>query len=147
MAQFKPYRAKTITKLNNLAIVEGQFIICEENQTLYFDKDSETRIPVGSASDLSLALVKNVLSLMNGEDIIDSVEIPLMMNAVAWNNSDIEVTDENILSIDSYTREETDAKFNDVYNKTETDAKFDNVYDKNEIDNLIGDITELMSQL
>lgn len=94
MALFKPYRAETEAKLATLPIVEGQFIICEENQTLYFDKDATHRIPVGKAPDLSLSLIDSTISLLDGETAVSEIQVPTVMNAVTWNNESIANTDD-----------------------------------------------------
>lgn len=61
---FKPYKM-TSTDMENLAISEGQFIICTDTGRMYLDINSTTRLPVGG-TDVQTGVIPE-----NPEDTTD----------------------------------------------------------------------------
>ena len=94
MAQFRPRRVSNDEALNNLPILEGQFIVVEETEEIYFDRSSSERIPLGSAQGVGTSLFldgKTTLQLKDKEsNVLSEVNLPVISNAILWNNESID---------------------------------------------------------
>ena len=112
MAQFRPRRVSNDEALNNLPILEGQFIVVEETEEIYFDRSSSERIPLGSAQGVGTTLFIDQKKLQlrdKDNNVMSEVDMPIIANAVAWNTDTIEDVDD-VLGVTTWTFDDPDQK-------------------------------------
>ena len=117
MAIFKPYRVQS-SQLDSLPKVEGQFIVVEDTQEMYFDKSTTQRIAVGGLTDVNVSIVNGVLTLtdQNG-NTLSTASVPRVIEAVSWNDETLPDT----AAFDTYSKSALDTMFQSI------DTSLDNV--------------------
>lgn len=123
MAIFKPYRVQS-SQLDSLPKVEGQFIVVEDTQEMYFDKSTTQRIAVSGLTDVNVSIVNGVLTLTDKDgNTLSTTSVPRVIEAVSWNDETLPDT----AAFDTYSKSALDTMFqsidSDLNDKIDTSEK------------------------